>query len=242
MDVQKATSSMKIEMTEKMYEAKKEMEAMDKKLLEAKEEAKENNEVMERKLSEAKMDMEEIIADKVKEGIQAYVESLGINIDANLKSEQVPDNPLKDFQQPSSVVPGVHTRKANMIKKTGTTVVGTNKKKWVCLKKLQDLSFFLKGGKFHWKEIITYFECRLINALSTIKTTNAEIETLKGGIKNGGYVTSDGDMEAKIEIPKTHMFKGACETQDVGYFLWNLENYFKCNKVKSVQNNINIVV
>ncbi|XP_049403532.1 uncharacterized protein LOC125867140 isoform X2 [Solanum stenotomum] len=70
-----------------MYEVKKEMEAMDKKLLEAKEEAKENNEVMERKLSEAKMDMEEIIADKVKEGIQAYVESLGINIDANLKSE-----------------------------------------------------------------------------------------------------------------------------------------------------------
>lgn len=89
MEVQKATSAMKIEMTEKMYEAKKEMEAMDKKLLEAKEEAKENNEVMERKLSEAKMDMEEIIADKVKEGIQAYVESLGINIDANLKSEQV---------------------------------------------------------------------------------------------------------------------------------------------------------
>ncbi|KAH0636392.1 hypothetical protein KY290_036835 [Solanum tuberosum] len=113
MEVQKATSSMKIEMTEKMYEAKREMEAMDKKLLEAKEEAKENNEVMERKLSDAKMDMEEIIADKVKEGIQAYVESLGINIDANLKSEQVPDNPLKDCQQPSSLGPGVHTRKIN---------------------------------------------------------------------------------------------------------------------------------
>uniref|UniRef100_M1BFN3 Leucine-rich repeat resistance protein n=1 Tax=Solanum tuberosum TaxID=4113 RepID=M1BFN3_SOLTU len=129
MEVQKATSAMKIEMTEKMYEAKKEMEAMDKKLLEAKEEAKENNEVMERKLLEAKMDMEEIIADKVKEGIQAYVESLGINIDANLKSKQVPDNPLEDSQQPSLLVPGVHTRKANMIKKTGTTVVGTNKKK-----------------------------------------------------------------------------------------------------------------
>ncbi|KAH0633282.1 hypothetical protein KY284_036068 [Solanum tuberosum] len=111
MEVQKATSAMKIEMTEKMYEAKKEMEAMDKKLLEAKEEAKENNEVMERKLLETKMDMEETIADKVKEGIQAYVESLGINVDANLKSEQVPDNPLKHCQQPSSLVPGVHTRK-----------------------------------------------------------------------------------------------------------------------------------
>ncbi|KAK6789469.1 hypothetical protein RDI58_013269 [Solanum bulbocastanum] len=119
MEVQKDTSAMKIE-----------MEAMDKKLLEAKEEEKENNEVMERKLLEAKMDMEEIIAEKVKEGIQAYVQSLGINIDANLKSEQVPDNPLEDCQQPSYLVPGVHTRKANMIKKTGTTVVGTNKKKW----------------------------------------------------------------------------------------------------------------
>ncbi|WMV58363.1 hypothetical protein MTR67_051748 [Solanum verrucosum] len=86
MEVQKATSAMKIEMTEKMYEAKKEMEATDKKLLEAKEEAKENDKVMERKLSEAKMDMEEIITDKVNEGIQEYVESLGINVDASLKS------------------------------------------------------------------------------------------------------------------------------------------------------------
>ncbi|KAG5595438.1 hypothetical protein H5410_036670 [Solanum commersonii] len=103
MEVQKATSAIKIEMTEKMYEEKKETEAMDKKLLEGKEEAKEKN--------EQKMDMEEIIADKVKEGIQAYVEFLGINIDANLKSEQVPDNPLEDCQQPSSLGPGVHTRK-----------------------------------------------------------------------------------------------------------------------------------
>ena len=74
-EVQKATSAMKIQMTEKMYEAKKEMEWMDKKLLEAKEEAKEINEAIERKLSEAKRDMEEIIADKVKDGIQAYLES-----------------------------------------------------------------------------------------------------------------------------------------------------------------------
>ncbi|KAG5575701.1 hypothetical protein H5410_055835 [Solanum commersonii] len=54
MEVQKATSARKIEMTEKTYEAKKEMEVTDKKLLEAKEEAKENNEVMERKLSKQK--------------------------------------------------------------------------------------------------------------------------------------------------------------------------------------------
>ncbi|XP_015159061.1 uncharacterized protein [Solanum tuberosum] len=46
------------------------------------------------------------------------------------KEAKVPDNPLEDCQQPSAFVPGVHTRKANMIKKTGTSVVGTNKKKW----------------------------------------------------------------------------------------------------------------
>ncbi|XP_006362150.1 uncharacterized protein [Solanum tuberosum] len=89
MEVQKATLAMKIEMTEKISEAKIEMEEMDKKFLEAKEEAKEDKEAMERKLSEAKRDMEEIIADKVKKGIQAYIESLGINLDANLKSKQV---------------------------------------------------------------------------------------------------------------------------------------------------------
>ncbi|KAH0644758.1 hypothetical protein KY284_032642 [Solanum tuberosum] len=89
MEVQKATLAMKIEMTEKISEAKIEMEEMDKKFLEAKEEAKEDKEAMERKLSEAKRDMEEIIADKVKKGIQAYIESLGINLEANLKSKQV---------------------------------------------------------------------------------------------------------------------------------------------------------
>ncbi|KAM3344331.1 hypothetical protein P3S68_026423 [Capsicum galapagoense] len=76
------------------------MEAMDKKLSEA----KEDKEVVERKLLEAKMDMEVIIADKVKAGVQAYLESLGITIDAYTKSGQ-----------------------AKIIKKTETSVVDTNK-------------------------------------------------------------------------------------------------------------------
>ncbi|XP_049387606.1 uncharacterized protein LOC125851905, partial [Solanum stenotomum] len=158
MEVQKATLAMKIEMTEKICEAKIEMEEMDKKFLEAKEEAKEDKKAMERKLSEAKRDMEEIIADKVKKGIQAYIESLGINLDANLKSKQVPDNSLEDCQQSLSHVPVVqtkkvpdnsfddcqqslspipvvHTKKANMIKKIQTSIVGKNKNKWVSLKK-----------------------------------------------------------------------------------------------------------
>lgn len=130
LEVQKATSTMKIEMVEKLSEAQKEMEAMDKKLSKAKEEAKEDKEAMERKLLEAKMGMEVIIADKVKAGVQAYLESLGITIDANIKSGQVSDNSIEDHQQPLSPIPFVHAKKANMIKKTGTSVVGTNKQKW----------------------------------------------------------------------------------------------------------------
>ncbi|KAM3246796.1 hypothetical protein P3L10_008563 [Capsicum annuum] len=127
LEVQKATSAMNIEMAEKLAEAQKEMEAMDKKLSEAKEEAKEDKEAVERKLSEAKMDMEVIIADKVKEGVQAYLESLGITIDAYTKSGQVSDNSIEDRQQPLSPISFVHTKKAKMIKKTETSVVDTNK-------------------------------------------------------------------------------------------------------------------
>ncbi|KAF3639757.1 putative triacylglycerol lipase 1-like [Capsicum annuum] len=108
LEVQKATSAMKIEMAEKWTKAQKEMKAMNKKLSEAKEEAKKDKKAVERKLSEANMNMKLIIADKVKTGVQAYLESLGITIDANTKSRQ-----------------------AKMIKKTGTSVVDTNKRKWM---------------------------------------------------------------------------------------------------------------
>ncbi|PHT72738.1 hypothetical protein T459_23523 [Capsicum annuum] len=83
---QKAGSAIKIEMVKKLAEAQQEIEAMDKKFSEAKKEGKEDKKAMERKLSEAKMDMEVIIADKVKAGVQTYLESLGITIDANTKS------------------------------------------------------------------------------------------------------------------------------------------------------------
>ncbi|XP_047268826.1 uncharacterized protein LOC107871453 isoform X2 [Capsicum annuum] len=85
LEVQKATSAMKIEMAEKLVEAQKEMEAMDKKLSKA----KEDKEAVERKLSEAKMDMEVIIVGRVKAGVQAYLESLDITFDAYTKSGQI---------------------------------------------------------------------------------------------------------------------------------------------------------
>uniref|UniRef100_M0ZV72 Leucine-rich repeat resistance protein n=1 Tax=Solanum tuberosum TaxID=4113 RepID=M0ZV72_SOLTU len=70
-EVQKVTSTLKIEMEEKLFEAKEEIEVMDKKLSKA----EEDMEMMKKKLSEANMSMEEKIDDKVKAGILAYVDS-----------------------------------------------------------------------------------------------------------------------------------------------------------------------
>lgn len=64
-----------------------------------------------------------------------------------------------------------------------------------------------------------------------------EIEALKKGIEDGGFVTSNADREVKIEAPKPPMSKGAREAQEVDNFLWPLENCFNCNKVKAIRIN-----
>ncbi|KAH0633051.1 hypothetical protein KY284_035837 [Solanum tuberosum] len=97
-EVQKVTSTLKIEMEEKLFEAKKEIEVMDKKLSKA----EEDMEMMKKKLSESNMNMEEKIDDKVKAGILAYVDSLGITLGSNRKSfsnEQVSNKSIEDCQQ-----------------------------------------------------------------------------------------------------------------------------------------------
>ncbi|KAG5614345.1 hypothetical protein H5410_014169, partial [Solanum commersonii] len=105
-EVQKVTSTLKIEMEEKLFEAKEEIEVMDKKLPKAEEGMK----MMKKKLSEANMNMEEKIDDKVKARILAYVDSLGITLGSNRKSfsnEQVSNKSIEDHQQslyPVSVV------------------------------------------------------------------------------------------------------------------------------------------
>jgi len=75
-------------MEEKLYEAKEEIEAKEKKLFEAKEEIK----AMGKKIFEATKNMETKLDDKIKLGIGAYLESLGITIGSNGKlfgNEQV---------------------------------------------------------------------------------------------------------------------------------------------------------
>ncbi|XP_075100451.1 uncharacterized protein LOC107788767 [Nicotiana tabacum] len=81
---------------------------------------------------EATKDMDAKIDDKVKLGIKAYLESLGIIIGSNRKlcgDKQVSDNSMDDHQQSLSPVSLVHTNMINIIKKTGVSEVGTKKKK-----------------------------------------------------------------------------------------------------------------
>jgi len=92
------------------------------------------------------------------------------------------------------------------------------------------------------KKAITSLECRLIEAMSTIETMKAEVKALKEGVKARGSTSSDRDREARVEAPKPPIFKGICDAQEVENFLWHLENYFKCSRVKSDENRINIVV
>ncbi|KAG5606556.1 hypothetical protein H5410_028048 [Solanum commersonii] len=81
-EVQKVSSTLKIEMEEKLFEAKEEIEVMDKKLSKV----EEDMEMVKKKLSKENMNMEEKIDDKVKAGILAYVDSLGITLGLNRNS------------------------------------------------------------------------------------------------------------------------------------------------------------
>ncbi|KAH0776671.1 hypothetical protein KY290_008082 [Solanum tuberosum] len=113
-EVQKVTSTLKIEMDEKLFEAKEEIEVMDKKLSKA----EEDMEMMKKKLSEANMNMEEKIDEKVKAGILAYVDSLGITLGSNRKSfsnEQVSNKSIEDRQQSLSPVSVVDPKKLGKV-------------------------------------------------------------------------------------------------------------------------------
>ena len=92
------------------------------------------------------------------------------------------------------------------------------------------------------KEAIISLECRLMEALNTIETMKAEMSTLREDIEAGGSVPPDYDREARVEAPKPPMFKGIRDAQEVENFLWHLENYFKCCRVKNNETKINTAV
>ena len=56
--------------------------------------------------------------------------------------------------------------------------------------------------EFDMKEAITSFECRFVEALSTIETLKYEVMTLKEGTEAGGSTSPDHDREAKFKDPK----------------------------------------
>ncbi|XP_049388521.1 uncharacterized protein LOC125852885 [Solanum stenotomum] len=97
-------------------------------------------------------------------------------------------------------------------------------------------------AEFEMKEAITSLECRLMEALNTIETMKAEMRTIKEGMEVGGSASPDRDREARVEAPKPPMFKGIRDAQEVENFLWHLENYFKCSRVKSDETKINTAV
>nr|XP_009794366.1 PREDICTED: uncharacterized protein LOC104241145 [Nicotiana sylvestris] len=112
--------------------------------------------------------MDAKIDDKVKLGVKAYLESLGITIGSNRKlcgDEQVSDNSMDNHQQSLSPVSLVHTKMVNIIKKAGVSEVGTKKKKRVSLKKLQgSCSSFSKRETLHvivCKTYITFISFHL---------------------------------------------------------------------------------
>ena len=84
-------------------------------------------------------------------------------------------------------------------------------------------------AEFETKEAITSLEVRLV-------------EALKEDREVGGSTSLDREREARVEFPRPPMFKGVRNTQEVENFRWDLENYFKCNRVRSDVNKINTAV
>ena len=68
------------------------------------------------------------------------------------------------------------------------------------------------------------------------------MEAVKEDREVGGSTSLDREREARVEAPRTPMFKGVRDAQEVENFQWNLENYFKCNWVRSDVNKINTAV
>ena len=68
------------------------------------------------------------------------------------------------------------------------------------------------------------------------------MEALKKDREVGGSTSLDREREARVEAPRPPMFKGVRDAQEVENFLWHLENYFKCNPVRSDVNKINNAV
>ncbi|XP_010315837.2 uncharacterized protein [Solanum lycopersicum] len=71
------------------------------------------------------------------------------------------------------------------------------------------------------------------------------------GHKGGSGETSRQDLrpahergrrEARVKAPNPPIFKRVRDAQEVENFLWHLENYFRCSRVRSDENKINTAI
>ena len=97
-------------------------------------------------------------------------------------------------------------------------------------------------AEYETKEAITFLEFRLREALGAVESLKAEVEALLEDREVGGSSSRYREREARVEASKPPAFKGVRDAQDVDNFLWHLENYFKCMRVRSDVNNINTTV
>ena len=94
-------------------------------------------------------------------------------------------------------------------------------------------------AEYETKEAITSSEFRLREALGAVESLKAEVAALKEDTEVGGSSSLDREREARVEAPKPPVFKGVRDAQEVDNFLWHLENYFKCMRVRSDVKKIN---
>ncbi|XP_070028584.1 uncharacterized protein [Nicotiana sylvestris] len=95
------------------------------------------------------------------------------------------------------------------------------------------------------RQTIIALECRLMEALSTIDAMKAKIESLEEHVNAGVTEVASNVVvtrEAKIEAPKSPVFKDVRDAQEVENFLWHLENYFRHGKVWDDEAKINTAV
>ena len=97
-------------------------------------------------------------------------------------------------------------------------------------------------AEYETKEAITFLEFRLREALGAVESLKAEVPALQEDREVGGSSSRYREREARVEAPKPPVFKGVRDAQDVDNFLWHLENYFKCMRVRSDVNKINTTV
>ena len=97
-------------------------------------------------------------------------------------------------------------------------------------------------SEYETKEAITSLEIRFREALGTIESLKAKVATLEEDREVGGSSSHYQEREARVEAPKPPVFIGVRDAQAVDNFLWHLENYFKCMRVRSDVNKINTAV